>query len=362
MSITIRRKKLADGRHSLYLDIYDSGKRSYEFLELYLDKDTAANRERLQLAEKIRAERQLDLDGERHGFPSARLRKKNFIAYIESLKDTKNDATRKSWECALKSIKAFAGSTIPFAAITQEWIKGFKAHLLEHHSQNTAALRFGILKTALNAAVDDNILRKNPCRRGDTIEFRDAEREFLSYEELSLLAAKPCQDTEVGRAFLFSCYTGIRLSDVRALTWNKIRGGRIILKQEKTDEPIYLDVAPPVLELLGVAGASGEKVFTLPSVTWINKILRRWAEKAGVSKHISFHVSRHTFATMLLTYGVDLYTVSKLLGHSTIETTQIYARVIDEKRKAAVHSLPSVSLNGMMGRQTVPGASDASTA
>ena len=74
-----------------------------------------------------------------------------------------------------------------------------------------------------------------------------------------------------------------------------------------------------------------------------NEILSRWAEQAGIAKHITFHVARHTHATMLLTLGADLYTVSKLLGHTNIQTTQIYARLVDESKKKAIDLIPDIT-------------------
>ena len=70
--------------------------------------------------------------------------------------------------------------------------------------------------------------------------------------------------------------------------------------------------------------------------------LKEWGVESGVGKEITFHASRHTFATLALTYGADIYTVSKLLGHHSIKTTQIYAEVVDEKKVKAVDLIPEV--------------------
>ena len=74
-----------------------------------------------------------------------------------------------------------------------------------------------------------------------------------------------------------------------------------------------------------------------------NVILHKWVEQAGISKHVTFHTARHTHATMMLTLGVDLYTVSKLLGHTNIQTTQIYAKLVDESKKKAIDLIPNIS-------------------
>jgi len=86
-------------------------------------------------------------------------------------------------------------------------------------------------------------------------------------------------------------------------------------------------------------------VFNVPSHSQLCKVLKQWCKDAGIDKRVSFHTARHTFATLALTQGVDLYTVSKLLGHKTIQATQIYAKIVDEKKKAAMEALPVVEIS-----------------
>ena len=74
-------------------------------------------------------------------------------------------------------------------------------------------------------------------------------------------------------------------------------------------------------------------------------VLRDWIETSGINKSVTFHTSRHTFATLGLTNGVDLYTMSKLLGHKTISATQIYAKIVNEKLRNAVAMLPGISVS-----------------
>ena len=91
---------------------------------------------------------------------------------------------------------------------------------------------------------------------------------------------------------------------------------------------------------------NGDAVFKLGAQQTIDKAIRRWVKRAGIGKKISFHNARHSFATLALTNGVDIYTVSKLLGHKSLETTEIYARVIDEKKRQAVGMLPRLNAKG----------------
>ena len=143
--------------------------------------------------------------------------------------------------------------------------------------------------------------------------------------------------------------TGLRISDIKRLTWNEIKNDRLILKQTKTKNFTYIPLASDALELLkkevNIIDLATNLIFNLPQKWWINQILKEWCEKAGIKKDISFHTSRHTFATMTLTYGADLYTVSSLLDHKDIKTTQVYAKIIDKKKEEAIKSLPNILIS-----------------
>lgn len=162
-----------------------------------------------------------------------------------------------------------------------------------------------------------------------------------------------CLNSEVKRAFLFACYTGLRFSDLKKLTWGKIQpeNGRHKLqyRQKKTGGFEYFPLSETANKLLkddsNIINFPNKQVFKLPVLRYYNYVLKQWAKKAGIGKHLSSHVARHTFATLALTNGVDLYTVSKLLGHRDIAATQIYAKIIDKKKEEAVDMLPPLQVN-----------------
>jgi integrase len=343
MSIQLRKKKLADGRVSLYLDIYTNGKREYEFLKLYLVKDTKANKETVALAEKIRAQRQLDLDSLEHGFSPSHRRKASFFEYFDTVSNTKTTPTRLVWQLTLSHMKKFGGDTVTFAQVNKKWLEEFKTYLLANVANNTASHLFGHVRTALRQAIRDEIITINPCDKVKGIKEEETHREYLTFAEVEKLAATPCRIPVVKRAFLFSCYTGLRYSDVNALRWRNIRDGRLQFTQEKTGGIEYFELAPQAVALLGEPAEADAAVFDLPSYDRINSAVKSWAKRAKIDKHVTFHVARHTFATLLLTHGVDLYTVSKLLGHKSIQMTQRYAKIIDQKKKDAVNALPSMT-------------------
>ncbi|MRY74510.1 tyrosine-type recombinase/integrase, partial [Parabacteroides distasonis] len=144
-------------------------------------------------------------------------------------------------------------------------------------------------------------------------------------------------------AYLFSCFCGLRISDIIKLKWNDVfvdRGQyRLAVSMKKTKEPIYLPLSPEALKWMPERGgkSSEDNVFDLPSANTIRMQLKPWAKAAGISKRFSYHTSRHTFATMMLTLGADLYTVSKLLGHADVKMTQVYAKIINKKKDEAVN-------------------------
>ncbi|MBQ2395254.1 MAG: integrase catalytic domain-containing protein, partial [Alistipes sp.] len=153
---------------------------------------------------------------------------------------------------------------------------------------------------------------------------------------------------EVRKAFLFSCLTGLRVSDIVAITWGQVSKvgtmTRITFKQKKTQGLQYLDINEQAAELMGEQRSATEHIFHLHSLNLTNTQLRKWVQSAGISKHISFHSGRHTFAVMMLDLGADIYTVQKLLGHRNINTTQIYAKILDKNKQEAVQRIPKIMI------------------
>ena len=123
------------------------------------------------------------------------------------------------------------------------------------------------------------------------------------------------------------------------------------MKQRKTKGFEYLHLSAMARQILTdrpnpkILNMENTNIFNLPSQTQLGNVIKPWCKDAGIDKRVSFHTSRHTFATLTLTQGVDLYTVSKLLGHKTIQATQIYAKIVDEKKKAAMEMLPTIELS-----------------
>lgn len=247
--------------------------------------------------------------------------------------------------------------------MTHEYVLGFKDYLEKEAcawsqdyrkrikdrplSRNSRVSYFNKLRAACNQAFEERIIAVNPMRGVEAIKAEEGKRMYLTLDEVKRLAATECDYPAIKRAFLFSCLTGLRRSDILKLTWGEVHQQgeftRIIFTQKKTGGVEYLDLAPQAAELLGERGKPEELVFDwIHSPSCTNETLRRWCFRAGIAKEITFHCGRHTFATMMLDLGTDIYTVSKLLGHRELSTTQIYAKVMDKNKQAAVTSIPSI--------------------
>lgn len=370
--IKIRVKHLANGSKSIYLDIYMNGKRKYEFLKLYIipeytKSDRMRNSETLKLANAIKAKRIIELQNLNYGFKVNKASNMKLIDYMKGIaeqKKSENEVRRTALNAVICHLKRYDPNDVQLSRVDKEYILGFLDYLKtakQAHSKkekllhvNTQTYYYKILRFCLNYAISDELIMANPMHKIKNEEKphkHRSEREFLTIDELKKLAQTPFYNTLLRQAFLFSCFCGLRHSDVIALTWGDIKvdenqNFRLHIIQRKTKEAISLPLSQEAIKQLPERGNSSDtdKIFRgLITLGRTNEILPKWAELAGIKKHITFHTARHTHATMLLTLGVDLYTVSKLLGHTNIQTTQIYAKLVDESKKKAVDLIPSIT-------------------
>lgn len=366
--VRLRRRATPSGLVSLYLDIYVDGKRRYEYLRMYLvpeqtRADKEKNRQTLLLAESIRAKRVVELRNGEYGFKqTGRAKQVRFFDYFDRLVEKhRRDysvCSYKAWCSSLSHLHRYEPhADITFADVTPDWVQGFREYLDHGHraigkdgaelSPNTKADYWGKLKTCLRQAVTDGILDRNPMQGVEAFRREAGKRMYLTLEEVRRLAATPCRSVAVKTAFLFSCFTGLRRSDIIKMRWSEVHEQgeltRIIFQQHKTRQLEYLDITPQAAELLGERGKPDDYVFAdIRSVIVTNAVVKEWVARAGIEKDITFHCARHTFATLMLSLGTDLYTVSKLLGHTNINTTQIYAKVMDEAKRTAVMNIPRI--------------------
>lgn len=384
--VTLREKPISKNRNSLYLDFYppiidlNSGKPTRrEFLRFYVysnlnkkekkkpvyDVNPAINsiyekhnKETLAVAESIRQKRQNILDKPEiyTGYEQEQLRlkeqgEKNFVVYFKRLVDKRKASNHDNWVAAYKYLIAFTEGTLRVSDLSEKFFSDFKEYLLTTLSnksnkvtlsQNSAASYFNKVKAALKQAFKDGMLQTDFNAKIEPIKTTETQRNFLTIEELNRLVQTECQNVLLKRAALFSALCGIRHSDIKKLTWNELEyiegnGYFIQFKQQKTKGVEMMPISEQAYSLLGERKEPTDKVFEgLTYSAYENKHLSQWIGAAGITKNITFHCFRHTFATLQLSMGTDIYTVSKMLGHRELKTTQIYAKIIDKtKREAA---------------------------
>ncbi|RRB02062.1 site-specific integrase [Larkinella rosea] len=362
IKVKLRRKPISDGRSSLYLDFYpaiphpDTGKPTRrEFLGLYVfnkpktivDKDQ--NKETISLAEGIRAKRQIDVQQGAYGFLSDRQRKTCFVAYFKQQVAKRSGSNQDNWTSALAYLEAFTGGTIKMSDLTVKKCSEFREFLLSAPNRrngdllaiNSALSYFNKFKSALKDAFSDGLLGTDINARAASIKPEETSREFLTLEELQAVASTECAMPVLKVAAIFSALTGLRFSDIENLTWSEVRqsaNGKysVQFRQQKTQGVEVLPIPEQAHELLGQRGEPNSRVFPdLSYSAYNNRLLKQWIKNAGITKNITFHCFRHTYATLQLTEGTDIYTVSKLLGHRELKTTQIYAKIVDQKKQDA---------------------------
>lgn len=370
-SVNLRERTLRSGNIQFFLQIYASGKVVQESTGILIrpgDTKTVQKQKRIE-AETYRRMREQELRSFMLGMdsPADHLDDSFYEFYDKFTEERGTRSTALSYRGSKRHLLNYEpNEAITFRLLTRDWVKGFREYLLtaktitykrkkptarskgdrrQRLSQNSASKIFQNLIAVLNHAVSENIIAKSPADGVPGIPIEESTREYLTENELNILFEADCRNTDVKRAFLFACFTGLRFSDIRRLEWSDmITDGerlRISIKMKKTSTPIYIDVSRQAAQFLGER-SEGRVFPRLGDNKQANCHIRAWASSAGIGKHVTFHVSRHTFATLLLKHNANLYTVSKLLGHTKITTTQIYAKIIDEEKRAAVDSLDGI--------------------
>ncbi len=373
MKVTVRFKPISNGRKSVYLDFYPpivhpaTGKPTRrEFLDLYVFEkpqgiaDRDHNKETKILADNIRAKRQIEIQNGSYGFIDKTKKNTDFMKYFRDLAEARNTSkgNHDNWLSAYHYLNAFRRGHLIIGEINEKLCNDFREFLIatpkikkqngvwipsgeEKLSRNATHSYFNKFRAAVNQAFSDGLLSVNPLVRVEAIKPGETKREYLTQEELNLLAKAECDPPMLRKASLFSVLTGLRWSDILALSWGQVQhsnaeGYFIRFQQKKTKGEETMPIGEQAFQLLGNRKPDEEKIFTgLRYGGWLNMQLKVWVLKAGIRKNITFHCFRHTYATLQLSNGTDIYTVSKMLGHKDLKTTQIYAKIIDEKKREA---------------------------
>ncbi|WP_264564326.1 tyrosine-type recombinase/integrase [Flavobacterium sp. N3904] len=374
INVTLRKRTLPSGKITLYLDffppIYNAKTREFsrrEYLGLYLvskpknNIDKAMNSENLHKAEVICANRRNELNKQQiyTPFEQERLRlqeigKKSFLQYIKQTAEIKTGNNAEIWKYAIIHFEKFLkNEDILMEEIDVTVVEDFREYILKAKclkkkdqflAQNTALSYFNKIKATLRKAYKKGLLQTDVNAAVESIKEQESQRNFLTMEEATRLFRTPCKKEIVKRVCMFSLLTGIRYSDVAKLTWaevqySKSEGYYIRFKQQKTDRPVTLPISHEAFELLGEKEALSKRVFYDLKKWDVDRLLPIWVKDASIEKHITFHCFRHTYATLQMAAGTDIFTVSKMLGHKSIKTTQIYTKIIDEKKRETTNKI-----------------------
>ncbi len=273
---------------------------------------------------------------------------------------------RKTKSVLFKIVKYNKGRDLLFEDVTVKWLKDYEQYLkrVRGNSVNTINANFRTLRGIFNLAINEELLPydKNPFRRFK-LSTEKVKKNYLSEDELKLIELAPIElnsKKDVHRdMYVFSAYTGgLRISDMLLLRWRNFDGERVIMQTKKTASTISIKIPTTAMQIIhkyslknqqpddfifpifknDVDYSDPEYLFnSISSATaYTNGDLKDIAKLVGLKKHISFHTARHTFATRALMKGVRIEYVSKLLGHSSIATTQIYAKIVNEELDKAM--------------------------
>ncbi|REC59492.1 site-specific integrase [Chryseobacterium pennae] len=367
--VTLRYKPISKGRQSLYLEIYPpiqsetTGKLLRKlYLKMFIYNSPRSEAEKLHneeissFAERVRLDRQIDVHSTDFGFLNKTKFNSNFIDFFQAEVDSKSGAMH--WSMAVAYFKKFAGEVFLFKHLNEAFCESYKKYLLSSPAvgrskikiqKSTAATYFSRFKSVLKKAYRNKYISADLGNFIHNIKVDDTHRPYLFKDELQRMANADCNSPIVKKAGLFSSLTGLRYCDVESLRWSDIQGTSgnyyILFKQNKTGKAEYYPVCDDTLELLGLRRDDDVKIFEGLKYNLIVKFLPGWLNNAGIKKHFTFHGFRHTFATLQLTSGTDIYTGSKLLGHKDVKTTEVYVRIVDELTKKASEKI-KLDLNG----------------
>ncbi|WP_195290647.1 MULTISPECIES: tyrosine-type recombinase/integrase [Bacteroidales] len=381
MKVEIKERKLTAGNRSLYLEYYEKGFRKKENLHLYLVPDDAPNARKINgqtynKAREIQAQRILNppsFDSKKKK-PEENGRAKTMTwlqwcdDYIQSAIDGENckkmiqhkGVVRKRIAAYLKRIRK---PDILLKDVGRDMISGLFKYMRDDYrnpdqikanggklADFTLVLFEETVKAIFNKAVRDGLIPFNPIQdlaKEERFHVPDKHREYLTTDELKRFLAVEAQtraEQTVQKAFGFSCMTGLRLGDMQRLRWSDIKTvgevQAVSIIQHKTKRLVIVPLNDLALSLLPPRPANGEDSIIFPLVKKpdnVAKYVRRIKEKAGIEKDFTYHSSRHSAATLAITAGAELYSVSKILGHGSIVSTQVYASVNMEKKAEAVN-------------------------
>ncbi len=379
IKVTLREKPLKSDKVSLYLDYYppiilpDTGKKTRrEFLNLYIEKNPKTpeakkqNKETLQMANGVRSKREVQLRNREFGFKDNVNISVDFLNFykgiVTSYYNTGSKSQYNNWQSSYNHFEQFCSEKITTADLDSNFVKRYRNYLLnaeinrnltvvKNLSKNTASTYFKHFIFVLREGYKEGFIEKDLAKDAEYIKEEETQREYLTEEELKTLWNTPIKKEVIKHMAMFSALSGLRFVDVRNLEWENIyqdkhQGNYIQLREQKTNSTKNHPINETAYSILQMQNTNEGFVFRNIEYTQISKPMKDWITESGIKKKISFHNFRHSYATLQLANGTDIYTVSKLLGHKNVATTQIYTKVLDKNKIEAANRI-KLDLDGI---------------
>lgn len=383
MGVKLREKTLKNGGVSFYLDISHGGRRWYQFLDIKARgaRSSPEFKAQLKMAKDARSTKEYQLTCQKNDLPDETKQERDFFVFIMERAATLK--VERVYRSMISLLKLYCGKEqLPMDQITKEFLIGFQEFLKKRNlgdetkkrSMASGSIYSTVhrLSTFINKAVESGYMDDNPYHKipqAQRVKLKKKTPHYLTLEQLELLAKySKGIPKQLQLAFYFSCFAGLRWSDCSRLKWSQIvrqkMDGRDVTvlgaKQLKTEHQTYIPLSEQALEILNACKElqTEKSPYVFPDLyePECERVkqsagqfqMKQWRKQAGLEK-LHFHLSRHTFATLTLSQGADLYTVSKLLGHTDIKHTMVYAHVVDKLKLDAVARLPKMSGNFLGG-------------
>lgn len=356
-TVTLRTRPLKNGMLSYYLDYYPGYRDQetmktirHEGLNIYIYANPKNERERnfnatmSEKAEAIRCRRFESIVNDRYDFFDRHKLKADFLEYYRK-QLRKHD---QKWEFVYHHFYNFVHGKCTFEEIDIDLCNKFREYLLnakqlrrdDRISKNSASGYWSTFRGLLKILYRNRLIKTNINDFLDKIETEDTPKDYLSVEELYKLAETPCKKPILKTASLFSCLTSLRISDILSLQWHEIvdfaAGGKCVHTiTQKTKTEDIIPVSDEALQLIGYSPEKTGLVFKGLKRSWTQHPMKEWIREAGITKNITFHSYRRTYATLQGAAGTDIRTIQSNMAHKSITTTQRYMKVVDSNKREA---------------------------
>ncbi|MEZ5002540.1 MAG: site-specific integrase [Chitinophagales bacterium] len=355
MSVKLREKPLKNGRTKLYLDIYYNGKRSYEYLDIVIEKNDPDKTEKKRIAKKICAKREIEVLSQKYDHIPNHKRNIDFIFFWESYTVNYIRKDIRMIKYSLEKFKLYTNKNkLPIMEIDLLKCEGFRDYLKDYSksglSGSTPYDYFKKFRKVMKAAMKEGYINNNPATLVSLTNMSRGSnslvKEVLTPNELVSLASHPCKSNITKLTFLLACYTGMGMAEIRVLKWSQIKNDILTYSRAKVKESVVkVELNKSVYKIIGERKPDNYYVFpNIPSDPSISKSLKLWVRNAGINKNISFYCGRHTFGTLLVRNGANVRTAAELLGHKSLKHTFRYVKAVEEHKKEAIQNLPEIDI------------------